>query len=208
MGAVAAGDYDGGRHGRRDDGERVRDGARQCALGVRVGPEIQIGPEACDSGDLRGRAPMFLPVVARRQAHAHIYVLARGAPDELRGHSEVAVPVRTLALERPQQNVQLLRLELPQEIEEVGRSHEVSSWGQEAVSPTKRPPGTPWTSIASVAVPVRTLALERPQQNVQLLRLELPQEIEEVGRSHEVSSGGQEAVSRTNRPTSSISCGN
>ena len=52
----------------------------------------------------------------------------RALSDELRSGGDVAVPVGTFILQRPDQDVHLLRLELPEEIEKVERRHALNSW--------------------------------------------------------------------------------
>ena len=67
-------------------------------------------------------------MVSHGQSDAHVDVQPARLQNELCGRGDVPVPVRLLVGVRPQQDVKFLRLELPEEIEEVEGRHGVNSW--------------------------------------------------------------------------------
>jgi len=85
--------------------------------------KIEVGPETANAGDIVRHAAVRRPAISSRQAHSHVHVQAARFEHELRSGGDVAVPVGASIVQRPDQDVQLLRLELPEEIEKGERRH-------------------------------------------------------------------------------------
>ena len=91
---------------------------------MRLRLQIEVGPDGAEPGDLFRRATARRPVIRLRQADADVHVAVRcGGGSKLRRLGHVLKPVGPLVLQRPQQDVQLLRLVLPQQIEKGARRH-------------------------------------------------------------------------------------
>ena len=91
-------------------------------MGLRL--QIEVGPQGAEPGDLFRRATAPRSKIRLRQADADVHVVVRcGGGSELGRLGHVLKPMRPLVLQCPQQDVQLLRLALPQQIEEGARRH-------------------------------------------------------------------------------------
>src|ERR1700683_1556939 len=100
-----------------------------------IRPQIQVGPETDDAGDLIGLATLLWSVVFRHQSHANVQILGRHRFCAANGIRDVTEPPRLLLGKRPQQHEQFIRFSGAQRFEKDLRQIHLS-----ASSPIDRAP--------------------------------------------------------------------
>ena len=89
--------------------------------------EVQISPKGGEARDFLRWAAAQRTVVNFGKADADVHIVAVDVRGEVAGLPHIPEPVRSLVLKGPQQDIQVLRLVLPEQVEKGVRRHLVRS---------------------------------------------------------------------------------